>query len=339
MTPAETNPPTSRSNQLPVGRALVLVALALSGLEPAMAQVSVSQQPSGFIVVAPSDATYSHRNGLRLEVDSRWPFSFGYRPVRVRVTSEMPTTAEHRITVRFHIAAWEWRYLDVSQSFDMPLGATEASAVISCPQLQSDYRYWWEVWVDGVREPDLCFEETASWNLNASGNANAASSAIKFLIVGPASKSHKLMGAGNDAFVSVTLPIAELPERWIDYSAVDVVALTPDDLDTLSQTRPETLTALGRWVRTGGQLWIHSVGEQWVRLGDVESRLRLTPNAAHPAVTDAATRRSLPVGAQSNSVPFPVPSGSPCSMSPRAASALSATRSPSRGSSAIPITS
>lgn len=282
MTPAESSPSTSRSSQQfawPVALAWIALLTAIQSALAQSPQPSVLQQPSGVIVAVPSDSSYSQRSGLRLEVDTRWPFSFGYRPVRVRVTSSQPTQREHRITFRLHVAAWDWHYLDVSQSFDMPAGATEATAVVRCPQLQSEGRYWWEVLVDGVRERELCFSEAASWNSHASGNANATNSAIKFLIVGPPSKSHRLTGAGIEAFVTVTFAIPELPTKWIDYSAVDVVVLTPDDLEELARSRPDALAALVRWLRAGGQLWVHSVGQQWQRLADVERHLQLTPGS------------------------------------------------------------
>lgn len=280
MTPADLTLTPSRSirpSAWPAALAWIFLLVATQPSRAQNPQPYVLQQPSGIIVAVPSDSAYSQRDGLRLEIDTRWPFNYGYRPVRVRVTSAKPTTAEHRITIRFHIAAWDWRYLDVSQSFDMPAGTTEATAVIRCPQLQNDGRYWWEVLVDGVRERELCMTETASWNANASGNANAANSSLKFLIVGPESKNHRLMGAVGDAFVAVTLAVDQLPTKWIDYSAVDVVVLTPDDLYELAESRPDAVVALSRWLRTGGQLWVHSVGNDWQRLGDVERRLQLSP--------------------------------------------------------------
>jgi hypothetical protein len=272
--------------------ACVLLALACAA-EHATAQPKVTptilQQPGGCVVELPSAITFSPRSGLRLRMDSRWPFSHGYRPVHIQITSDKPTTAAQRITVRLHVAAWDWHYLDVSQSFDMPLGATKVCAVIRCPQLQSDYRYWWDVWVDGVRQRDLSLTVADSWNLNASGSNAAFGNVSKFLLIGPAAKSQQMMNAGPDAFESITLTLAELPDHWLDFSAVDVVVLAPDDLKSLSQNRPEVLTALNRWLRTGGQIWVHPVGPSWERLEEVEQLLKLSPPAtshSESAVTD-----------------------------------------------------
>ena len=225
--------------------------------------ISVAQDANGFVAQVPSDTTYSQRSGLRLEVDTRWPNNYGYRPIRVRVRAAKPTTAEHQITIRLNSAAWDWRDVDVEQIFDMPLGATEAEAIVACPQFQSDHRYWWDVWVDGVRDKELCLDQAASWNLNATGNANSTNAVDQVsdrrLDLPRASA---VIGAGSDVFEAFSLAIAELPTRWIDYSAIDVVALSPSDLRQLANTRPEALTALRRWVRAGGQLWVHPLGER-----------------------------------------------------------------------------
>jgi hypothetical protein len=101
---------------------------------------------------------------------------------------------------------------------------------------------------------------------NSRHDVNFTNTAIKFLIVGSKAESWQMFGAGSDVLESLTLSVAELPTRWIDYSAVDVVALSPSDLRQLAKTRPEALTALRRWVRRGGQMWVHPAGEQWEHL-------------------------------------------------------------------------
>ncbi len=259
-----------------LGSLALLLYVAASAAAQGVRPTPLAQQANGFVAELPAAAPYSQLSGLRLEVDTCWPFNYGYRPIRVRVTAAKPTTIEHRITIRFNISAWDRHYLDVSESFDMPLGATEASATIRCPQLQSNYRYGWGVWVDGERDRELCVEEADSWNFTVSGNANPAGSSLKFLVVGPAAGSQRGFGPGNDPFDATMISLQDLPMQWLDYTAIDVVALEPADLDELSRSRPEAVTALGRWVRSGGQLWVHSVGRHWGALGMVEHRLGLS---------------------------------------------------------------
>lgn len=48
-----------------------------------------------------------------------------------------------------------------------------------------------------------------------------------------------------------------LPTKWIDYSAVDLVAIR---LDVLSSLRPDERTAILDWVKTGGRLIVDQIG-------------------------------------------------------------------------------
>ncbi len=230
----------------------------------------------------PSDKAYSHQNGLRLEVDSRWPNNFGYRPIRVRVLAEKPATAERQIKLRLSAGAWDWRSgtTSVEQRFDLPLGATSAETVVSCPQYFAGQRYWWQVWVDGISDGELGVAESATGQLVATGSVNSTNTALKFLMVGPSPRSQRMIGMGSDVFEAMVLSVADLPARWIDYSAIDAVAISPRDLQQLADTRPDTLTALRRWNRAGGQLWVNPVGDRWEKLAEVERLLELPPTVA-----------------------------------------------------------
>ncbi len=281
MTPSGNSRSISRSVGSRVARVMCswLLVCVIGAVASAQSTgPTISYGARGFVVTMPNDATYSQANQLRLEVDTRWPLNYGYRPIRVVVKSAQPTTAAHRIKIRVHIAAWESPNLEVDQSFDMPLGATEAEAIVRCPQFQAEYSYWWDVWVDGARDRELCYDEIGSTTLNTTGFTNSTGPAIKVLVVGPSADSNRSRGTGSGLFESYSLTIAELPSRWIDYSAFDVVAISPEDLETLAITRPDALTALRQWTRAGGQLWVHAVGDGWKQLGDVERLLELTPN-------------------------------------------------------------
>jgi len=87
------------------------------------------------------------------------PGALGYRPVHVTVTSRKPTTANHLITVRFYEGLSD--VVSVEQDIAMPMGSTQAEAAIACPQFRSQLNYWWDVWVDGVKEPALSLESNA----------------------------------------------------------------------------------------------------------------------------------------------------------------------------------
>ena len=236
---------------------------------------SISQVPTGFIAKTPSDTTFSRRSDLRLEIDSRWANNYGYRPIRVRAEAAQPASTEKSITIRLHSVDTDWSSVNVTQSFDLPGGASAAETIVRCPQFATNRHCWWEVWVDGVRDKDLSLDESSSWNCSAQSNPNASDSLLKFLVVGPPKKSQQLLGSTTELVEALSLSESDLPTQWLDYSAFDVVALSPQDLEHLAGTRPEVVTALRRWMRTGGQLWVHSVGQRLEQLPTVERLLGL----------------------------------------------------------------
>jgi hypothetical protein len=150
----------------------MIAAVARWSAAQPTALTSVQVEPHGFLVTLPSDTSVSVRDGLRLEVDSRWINNFGYRPVRVRVISPKPATRDHLVTVRLNVGSWDWRSggISVEQDIELPMGVKEATAIISCPQLQTGHRYWWDVWVNGRRDNSLSVDAETSWQLAAANN-------------------------------------------------------------------------------------------------------------------------------------------------------------------------
>lgn len=261
---------------------------------PALAQtpsvVSMRQFDHGAVITTPSDAAYSKTNDLRLTVDTRWANNHGYRPMRVRIVSRQAAKVEKRITLRVHIAGTDQPSLEVEQSFDLAQGSRELEAVVRIPKLYGDDRCWWTVWVDGTRDRELSLDESESWNVNAAGNARSLGTTLHFIVVKDESRPGRLMTTTSEPIAATTFAPADLPTHWIDYSAVDVVALTPRELSLLESSHPEAMTALRRWIRSGGQLWVHSVGQNWERLDEVEQCLELSnhPPLPRPYTAEAA---------------------------------------------------
>lgn len=85
----------------------------------------------------------------------------------------------------------------------------------------------------------------------------------------------------------------DLPKRWLEYTSFDVICLSKKQLLTLSKTNPSALTAIRRWVTTGGTLWVYGVGSEWQGVPLIESSFELgspskpattsTPNGEAPA--------------------------------------------------------
>jgi hypothetical protein len=302
--------------------ACLLVAMVVgtpSSLAQSKPEMVVLQYDQGIFVEAPSDVTYSKRNGLRLKVDSRWPNNYGYRPIRVMISSRRPTQGELRIKFRLHIAAWEQPALEVEQSFDMPQGATEAEAVVRLPQIYNEGSCHWDVWVDGVRDPELCVGKKQALDISATSSPRSYGATLRFICVKNDALTGDFAHSSADPIAATTFSIEDLPTHWIDYSPVDVVALAASDLQRLEGTRPNAMTALRRWLRAGGQVWVHSVGDNWDHLEDVERALGIdavrplpAPAADVPAPTNETDRlvfargwKPLPIGAgkQARGVP------------------------------------
>ena len=82
------------------------------------------------------------------------------------------------------------------------------------------------------------------------------------------------------------LPPSELPDRWMDYSAFDLIFLSFADLQSIIDQRPQTWRALRNWVATGPTLCVYAVGTEYQYLEDLESRLALPPIVDEEASKD-----------------------------------------------------
>lgn len=108
-----------------------------------------------------------------------------------------------------------------------------------------------------------------------------------------------------------------LPASWVDYTAVDLVAIR---LDTLASLRPDERAALLDWAAAGGRLIVHRAGPTPT---EAEELARLLGKPAGPEVwrpADPAARQALPavlptaggmVPNEGNPLPLPLPAGNP----------------------------
>jgi hypothetical protein len=97
----------------------------------------------------------------------------------------------------------------------------------------------------------------------------------------------------NTATQSQIRSLAELPERWIDYSGVDVFLISLPKLQELIGKQPKQWVAIRRAVMAGANLWVFDVGERFSHLResdkaiDLEADLNLT---ADDLVSNASAR-------------------------------------------------
>ncbi|HVT29831.1 MAG TPA: hypothetical protein VHE81_17565 [Lacipirellulaceae bacterium] len=241
-----------------------------TGLIPIPKAVSA---PNGNLMVVPQQRSGSRQTGLWLFVDTRWVNGYGYRPVKVTVWSPKPTTAGHTITVQLH-CGWQ-RDVSAAQSISLPIGSTRASTNVSIPIYdQNASCFWWNVWVDGVKDIDLSLKKEDA--LGRWGLTNFSSSNLKLLVPGDNSSFRTFSSSNSMDFDVLSLEPTDFPQRWINYSCFDVVSLSTAELQSIAQTNPTAFEAMARWVRAGGQLWVTEVGADLSQLPQVSKLLHLS---------------------------------------------------------------
>jgi hypothetical protein len=249
---------------------------------PAATMPTAVSQPNGDVITMPQDPNLpaSRRTGLILFVDTRWVNAYGYRPVEVMIQSPLPTTAPHTIKVQLH-SGWA-NVTTVEQEFEIPSGATMAKTVVSMPFYeQSVFGYWWDIWIDGVKDNDLSLSKENASRRNI--GSNVSSSTVRVLV--PGSQTKTLVSTSVSDCEVLSLALNDFPRRWIDYTCLDVVSLSIADLDQLAKTNPTAFESVEAWVRTGGQLWVTDVGAKLEKLPEVSKQLKV-PGTLLQAVVD-----------------------------------------------------
>jgi hypothetical protein len=188
--------------------------------------------------------------------------------------------------------------MSVDQDIELPEGATTATATVLVPKLQQWHDVWWDVLVDGAFEKELSWTQGNMGWLNAM-NQMAGDMSPRLLVVAddnqPVSVSAVVLNnaagyqqqgftvgyggmviqqqvppqvanplaAGLVAVSSMNFAaqrqVSDLPTQWLAYSALDYLVLTPTQLAQIQEVNPEAWIAIERWVRAGGNLWLHDV--------------------------------------------------------------------------------
>jgi len=228
-------------------------------------------QANGARVQTPLHRPLSRRSGLAVAIDTRWANNYGYRPIEVTVTAPKPAPVDRLITIRLYSGSRGT--ISVEQGLILPGGSTRASTTLAFPQYQRNAMtyFWWDVWVDGVKDRDLSLDQqsAAGWGWGGVGTGNS------FLVAGPANQRRSLVAPSTGEFEVLSLPLSEFPSRWIEYTCLDVVALALSDLQTLSLSHPAAFTALRRWVHAGGQLWVGDAGAKLEQIPQISQLLSL----------------------------------------------------------------
>ncbi len=248
---------------------------------------------------AESGAVHPWRGaGLNVDVDTRWLDGGGYRPVRITVTPVAPVTADRTLTVEFSARRFGNRQRDdlrVVQDVEIPAGSGPVRSTMSVPHAAGWNAYTINLLEDGKLR--AAFPRSGT-GFDAVSVARAEV-LPKLLVVGDRLPDTSAVACLFDASVygpygaqvvvaqqgpvqlptAMAKPAAELPFRWIDYTNLDLVCLSVEQLAALRLQQPERLRALVEWTSAGGNLCAYGVGTQWERLGELESLLGLAPGS------------------------------------------------------------
>jgi|tagenome__1003787_1003787.scaffolds.fasta_scaffold20949437_2 hypothetical protein len=228
--------------------------------------------PNGTTVHMPLKLSVSRKSGLEIYVDSRWANSYGYRPFEITVNSPAPSTSDHLITIQLHTGSAS--ELSVVQDFEVPTARKSVTTTIDVPSYEPAAHYFWfDVWVDGEKDADLSVDESHRF---VGGGMSAGTSNVTMLTPGPPSNHKSLYSTGLNDLELLSLNLADFPQKWIEYTALDVVALRVNELSTLANEHPTSFEAIRQWTRAGGQLWIYDIGNEWERLPRVSKLFQLS---------------------------------------------------------------
>ena len=247
--------------------------------------------------------------GLAMTVDTRWLDGPAYRPVRIRFTPTAPVTADRRLRVEIQLFRFPMREgydLRVVREVDVPAGSGPVAVTVSVPQLDQWSDYAVNVREDGVPVAGLSLRRgLSSFSYYSPQGSSAALPAVLFVGDGsvdtsalastlPVSEYTRLRPPSEARAPEAARPIdalptaaqwtaSELPERWLDYTNLDIVCLSLDELAGLAASRPEVFRAVLDWVASGGNLWVYGVGDEFRRIGKLEGLLGLPPGSGEDA--------------------------------------------------------
>ena len=216
-------------------------------------------------------AIFSKQSGLQIAVDTTWAGNRGYRPVKVTATMTKPATADTLITIDFHAGGWRNRHQSMSVEYDFELaqGQTSTTATFVVPQYTDWNTYGWTIWVDGAKDEQLCLA-AAGYNTGSSGALAAGIFMPKLANLDP---TELLSAVSSNALESHVIDGTNLPDRWIEYTPLDVVAASGKTLEFAQISSPEKFVELLRWVRAGGNLWVTGIGQDFSLLPELEELL------------------------------------------------------------------
>ncbi len=231
---------------------------------------------------------------LRIAVTTRWAGTAagGYYPIRVRLTNTARARRLQLLFRGFRMGGGS-NMLTVERQLVVDQNAA-VQVTLPVPMVQSEISGIFEVREEGrVLEPftqTLTLADRFQPGLERPGLLIISPDAVDFgrfdeavnslLTTGAAGTPGPTFGRGFSTSVGTNCEVAApalLPDSWIDFTGLDIAALS---LTTFDQLPPAVRTALLNWVESGGTLLVYDVGGPAAGSGDLNRLLGTNGRAA-----------------------------------------------------------
>lgn len=280
----------------------------------------LAKSSGGTNTLPPSVAGVVNTSGLTLTLDCRWVPNNGYRPVNVLIKPLAPLTADRELEIAitpFGTTGLLDDSIRVRRKIVVPAGSAGEGAGFLIPQWEEWQALKVDVFENG--KPVQALEGLLAVNNDnlqtgstLSTNAFGESPSVLALDIPNATLDalalSPLQGDGNDdigilreaRFLSAgatdpngttdpSIPLNQLPDRWLCYSGFDAVLLPYDRMEDLVKNHPAQWAAIRRSIAAGGNLWVDGVGRSWEKLAEVERLLDIGPSVS----TDEANYKPI----------------------------------------------
>lgn len=202
---------------------------------------------------------------LQITIDTTWAGNAhgGYYPVRLRVINRGPSRV-----LTFQLRSQHNPMPTVRRSVSVDQNAT-ARFTLSVPMVGEAAYAELSIFEDGgvlpgltqhLNFPDIAYDNGRPALLLISPtnvNCDYFEDAVNSLAAMASSGRHTYWGGSLTSDHEIVSPDM-LPDSWIDYSGIDIVAVT---MQTLNELPQQNRMAIVKWVHTGGTLVVSEVGE------------------------------------------------------------------------------
>jgi hypothetical protein len=289
---------------------LLFLSCTCFAQSPANTVTATPSNPNTLTAVSGSTATYQ-AGGLNVTVQSRWLDGTGYRPIGIGISPIAAVSADRELIARVSVHQF-WnpndRIVLCEQFISIPAGTQPGQIIttmMSVPPMHMYSNFSIEI-IDPTLTPSTVFQQMQVKGQNISsmepnistvlysyprilfmdyyeppetGAITDCLTQIKGQVLNDPETGQAPSKQDNITLpTAIAFPMGELPERWIDYSSLDVVCLSVEQLAALAKGRPSTHKAILQWVNSGGNLWIWGLSGangRWKRLPKLEQSLGL----------------------------------------------------------------